>query len=65
MWARIFPQAAGARQSPVDIDTNIASGDSLLEQRKLTSSYGAQENLQLINSGQGWKVQAPQPDSCK
>ncbi|KAF4531764.1 hypothetical protein B566_EDAN017132 [Ephemera danica] len=63
VWPQLFPQAAGERQSPVDIKTDEANSDTTLETRKLTISYEEQSDLQLLNTGQGWKVQAPQPDS--
>jgi Eukaryotic-type carbonic anhydrase len=65
VWARLFPQAGGARQSPVDIATSIASGDSKLEERKLTVNYQTKDGLRMLNTGQGWKVEAPMPESSK
>ncbi|XP_059472411.1 carbonic anhydrase 1 [Neocloeon triangulifer] len=63
VWARLFPQAGGARQSPVDICTAIASSDSDLEVRKLTAVYESQSGLRILNTGHGWKVEAPQTES--
>jgi len=63
VWARLFPQAGGARQSPVDIATSIASGDTTLEERKLTVNYQSKDGLRMLNTGQGWKVEAPMPES--
>lgn len=63
VWPKLFPVAAGVRQSPVDIDTDNAAGDNELESRKLAFSYEGQTDLQLINTGAGWKVQVPQEES--
>ncbi|CAB3385990.1 Hypothetical predicted protein [Cloeon dipterum] len=63
VWARLFPQAGGARQSPVDICTSIASSDSNLEMKKLTFAYESQSDLRILNTGHGWKVEAPQSGS--
>lgn len=65
VWPRLFPQAGGARQSPVDISTSIASGDSSLEERKLTVNYQTKDGLRLLNTGHGWKIEAPMPESSK
>lgn len=53
-WASKFPQAAGSRQSPVDINTaQVSSG---VEAQPLTATYEGVRALRLVNPGYGWKV---------
>lgn len=54
-WAEKFPQAAGSRQSPVDIITSQARSDTAAKPLKLR--YAPDKALKLINPGYGWKVQ--------
>ncbi|XP_063225267.1 carbonic anhydrase 13 [Bacillus rossius redtenbacheri] len=55
-WASKFPQAAGSRQSPVDIVTTRVSTDKTLRARPLSWRYVPDNCRQLSNTGHGWKV---------
>nr|BAU68125.1 carbonic anhydrase [Nasutitermes takasagoensis] len=55
-WAKNYPTAAGIRQSPVDIDTALATSDSSLESKPLRWKYVPQNTRTIVNSGHGWRV---------
>lgn len=54
-WAQCFPDAAGARQSPVDIKP--VSSKVMKTQQKLSWKYAPQSGETVSNPGYGWKVQ--------
>ncbi|XP_060535393.1 carbonic anhydrase isoform X2 [Cylas formicarius] len=53
-WAQCFPEAAGARQSPVDI--RHVDLKKLNANRKLEWRYIPENTKAVINPGYGWKV---------
>jgi len=55
-WAERFPDAAGERQSPVDIDTSVAASDATLVDNPLTWSYSPDCCMRIVNTGYGWRV---------
>ncbi|KAJ8879823.1 hypothetical protein PR048_020431 [Dryococelus australis] len=55
-WATKYPQAAGSRQSPVDITTTLVSSDKTLRARPLRWRYVPSNCKALANTGYGWKV---------
>ncbi|XP_014239786.1 carbonic anhydrase 1 [Cimex lectularius] len=55
-WAEKYPLAAGTRQSPVDIDTALATSDTSLVDRPLSWTYGSDHCYQIVNTGYGWRV---------
>ena len=56
-WADKFPEAAGARQSPVNIDTSVViAGRRSLKHSPLSWSYNPTSVSSIVNSGHGWKV---------
>lgn len=55
-WPLKFPQAAGSRQSPVDIDTSKVS-KNVVTAEPLTATYNAVTGTRLVNPGYGWKVE--------
>ncbi|XP_014275570.1 carbonic anhydrase 13 isoform X2 [Halyomorpha halys] len=55
-WAEKYPLAAGTRQSPVDINTQLVSLDVTLIERPLRWKYGNNISKTILNTGYGWKV---------
>ncbi|RZF35046.1 hypothetical protein LSTR_LSTR009638 [Laodelphax striatellus] len=55
-WPSKFPQAAGSRQSPVDVKTEIATSDETLKMKPLTWRYKPTICKQIVNPGYGWRV---------
>lgn len=55
-WFKLFPQASGHRQSPVDINTQTAKRDSDLKENSLRWEYLGSDSRSLENTGHGWKV---------
>ncbi|KAF6216008.1 hypothetical protein GE061_000345 [Apolygus lucorum] len=55
-WAEKYPLAAGARQSPVDIDTSKATSDNSLVDREIDWSYPSNCSYRIVNTGYGWRV---------
>jgi len=64
-WAKNYPTAAGIRQSPVDIDTAMATSDSSLESKPLRWKYVPQNTRTIVNSGHGWRVDVDSEGSGK
>nr|CAD7428063.1 unnamed protein product [Timema monikensis] len=52
-WAKKYPEAAGSRQSPVDIVTSLATSVST---HPLSWKYVPRNCKYLANTGYGWKV---------
>ncbi|XP_075215592.1 carbonic anhydrase 2-like [Lycorma delicatula] len=55
-WPSKFPQAAGSRQSPVDVKTTVATSDTSLQSRPLTWYYKPTICKSIVNPGYGWRV---------
>ncbi|BES90969.1 carbonic anhydrase [Nesidiocoris tenuis] len=55
-WAKKYPLAAGARQSPVDINTSKATSDGSLNNSPLQCSYPSNCCYRIVNTGYGWRV---------
>lgn len=60
-WPLLFPQAAGSRQSPVNIETTLASSDDSLKTARLTWKYIPENCMSITNTGHGWRVDV---DGC-
>ncbi len=55
-WPLLFPDAAGSRQSPVNIETSLATSDNALKNEPLTWKYQPDNCLSITNSGYGWRI---------
>jgi len=55
-WAKKYPTAAGIRQSPVDIQTSLATSASSLASKPLRWKYVPQNTRTIVNTGYGWRV---------
>jgi carbonic anhydrase len=55
-WPQLFPQAAGERQSPVDIITSQTQQGSDLKAKPLKWKYVQENAKSLVNPGYCWRV---------
>ncbi|KAJ8670445.1 hypothetical protein QAD02_001704, partial [Eretmocerus hayati] len=56
-WVEKFPMAAGSRQSPVNIETDLAESDhEALSSKPLRWKYAATASRKLVNPGYCWRV---------
>lgn len=55
-WAKKYPTAAGSRQSPVDIETSLATSDTSLTSKPLSWNYVPENTRAIVNTGHGWRV---------
>lgn len=58
VWPKLFPQAAGSLQSPVNIETSKSTNDTTLKCKPLYWNYCPEMCTKIINTGFGWKVDA-------
>lgn len=58
VWPKLFPQAAGLLQSPVNIETSKSTNDTTLKCKPLYWNYCPEMCTKIINTGFGWKVDA-------
>jgi carbonic anhydrase len=64
-WAKNYPTAAGVRQSPVDIETTVATSDTSLVSKPLRFKYVAKNTRSIVNTGYGWRVDVDSQGSGK
>ena len=55
-WAKNYPNAAGIRQSPVDIETAMATFVPSLSSKPLRWKYVPENTRTIVNNGHGWQV---------
>lgn len=55
-WPKLFPQASGHRQSPVDINTSNAKRGRDLKSQPLKWKYVPENTKSLVNPGYCWRV---------
>ncbi|KAE9544967.1 hypothetical protein AGLY_000510 [Aphis glycines] len=58
VWPKLFPQAGGLLQSPVNIETSKSTNDMTLKSKPLYWNYCPEMCTKIINTGYGWKVDA-------
>ncbi|XP_027851455.2 carbonic anhydrase 2 [Aphis gossypii] len=58
VWPKLFPQAGGLLQSPVNIETSKSTNDMTLKSKLLYWNYCPEMCTKIINTGYGWKVDA-------
>lgn len=56
VWPKLFPQAAGEHQSPVNIQTRQTRQDSDLQSNPLKWTYVPENTRSLVNPGYCWRV---------
>lgn len=56
VWKEMYPQAAGERQSPVDIRTRQTTQSSDLSSNPLRWTYVPENTRSLVNPGYCWRV---------
>lgn len=56
VWKEMYPQAAGQRQSPVDIRTKATTQSSDLSSNPLRWTYVPENTRSLVNPGYCWRV---------
>jgi carbonic anhydrase len=56
VWPKLFPQAAGEHQSPVNIQTRQTRQDSDLHSKPLKWTYVPENTRSLVNPGYCWRV---------
>jgi carbonic anhydrase len=64
-WAKKYPTAAGSRQSPVDIETSLATSDTSLTSKPLSWNYVPENTRAIVNTGHGWRVDIDSEGSGK
>jgi len=55
-WPLFFPDAAGSRQSPVDVETSKATSDDSLKNEPLRWKYVPENCLSITNPGYCWRI---------
>ena len=59
-WSAHYPEAAGDSQSPIDIVPDEAVFDSDLSTHPIRISYLTEENFEIQNTGESFKVKITQ-----
>ncbi|CAN7991703.1 unnamed protein product, partial [Ixodes hexagonus] len=55
-WSKIFPKAAGEKQSPIDIVQKNVQSDPFLAENPLRWNYKGLRCTNLLNTGCGWRA---------
>uniref|UniRef100_A0A8D9EPF5 Carbonic anhydrase n=1 Tax=Cacopsylla melanoneura TaxID=428564 RepID=A0A8D9EPF5_9HEMI len=62
-WHKMYPEAAGERQSPVNVDTSKVSSDKSLEESPMWWKYNPVKTETITNPGYCWRVDVNGDDS--
>lgn len=55
-WSKIYPKAAGEKQSPIDIVQKNVQSDPFLAENPLRWNYKGLHCTNLLNTGCGWRA---------